>query len=71
MVNIYNRMNQEKKGNTEIKKESWVEKTEAFIDDAAEKLHQSDLYRKADISVEESTKKIFRKAGRWWGKLNK
>lgn len=71
MVNIYNRMNQEKKENTEIKKESWVEKTEAFIDDAAEKIHQSDLYRKADKSVEDATKKIFRKAGRWWGKLNR
>jgi hypothetical protein len=60
-----------KKESTEVKKESWVEKTEAFIDDAAEKLHQSDLYRKADKSVEDATKKIFRKAGKWWGKLNK
>jgi hypothetical protein len=62
-------MNQEKKENTEGKKESWIEKTEAFIDNAAEKIHQSDLYHKADKSVEDATKKIFRKAGRWWGKL--
>jgi hypothetical protein len=64
-------MNQEKEESTEGKKEGWIEKTEAFIDDAAEKIHQSDLYRKADQSVEDATKKIFRKAGKWWGKFNK
>jgi hypothetical protein len=46
----------------------WIERTEAFIDEAADKIHQSDTYRKAGKSVESATKKIFRQAGKWWGK---
>lgn len=53
------------------KVEKWVGKTETLIDDAAEKIHQSETYRKADQSVEKATKKIFRQAGRWWGKSEK
>lgn len=58
-----------KKKDTLKKDESWIEKTEAFIDEAADKIHKSDTYRKADESLEQVTKKLFRKAGRWWGKL--
>ena len=46
----------------------WINKAEEFIDDAAEKIHNSETYRKADKSVEKATKKLFRKAGRLWGK---
>ncbi|MDD2381373.1 MAG: hypothetical protein WCY58_00910 [Mariniphaga sp.] len=46
----------------------WVDKAEKYIDESAEKIYNSDTYRKADKSFEEVTKKIFRKAGRWWGK---
>ncbi len=46
----------------------WIDKAEEFIDDAADKIHQSDAYRKAGKSVESATKKIFRQAGKWWGK---
>jgi len=49
--------------------ESWIEKAEAKIDETAEKIHQSEAYRKADKKLEEATKKLFRQAGRWWGKL--
>ena len=47
----------------------WIDKAEAIIDEAAEKVHQSDAYRKAGKTAEEATKAIFRKAGRWWGKI--
>lgn len=68
----------EKKSNPvpENKKESfqdradqWVDKAETFIDNAAEEIHKSKTYRKADQSVEKATKQLFRKAGRWWGKM--
>ncbi len=52
-----------------VKKEgNWIDKAEAKIDEAAEKAHQSETYRKLDKKLEETTKKLFRKAGRWWGK---
>lgn len=51
------------------KDEKWLDKAEAKIDEAAEKIHQSEAYRKADKKMEEVTKKLFRKAGRWWGKM--
>ena len=47
---------------------SWVEKAEDWMDETAEKIHESKTYRKADQSVEKAAKKLFRKAGRWWGK---
>lgn len=46
----------------------WINKAEEFIDDAADKIHQSDAYRKAGKSMESVTKKVFRQAGKWWGK---
>ncbi len=46
----------------EKKDQNWIEKTEAKIDETAEKIHKSEAYHKAD-------KKLFRKAGRLWGKL--
>ena len=63
-----NKKPEKKKENSQDKAETWIDKTEAFIDDAAEKIHKSDTYRKADKSVEKVTKNIFRKAGRLWGK---
>ncbi|MDX8337873.1 hypothetical protein SLH46_01680 [Draconibacterium sp. IB214405] len=47
----------------------WIDRAEAKIDEAAEKIHQSETYRKADEKLEDVTKKLFRKAGRLWGKL--
>lgn len=57
--------------NTPKKKKQgdWIDKAEAKIDETAEKIHNSEAYRKADKKLEEATKKLFRKAGRWWGKL--
>ena len=60
---------QEKEQETiQNKSVTWIEKTEEFIDDAAEKLHQSETYRKAGKSAEKVTKKLFRQAGKLWGK---
>jgi len=50
------------------KEESWIDKANDFLDEKAEQIHQSETYKKADESVEKATKKLFRKAGRLWGK---
>jgi hypothetical protein len=59
---------EKKEVSTPDKKTKWVDKAEAFMDEAAEKIHQSEVYIKAGKSVESATKKIFREAGKWWGK---
>ena len=59
---------QEKKDKRENDK-TWIEKAEDWMDDTADKLHESETYQKADQKLEDLTKKLFRKAGRWWGKL--
>ncbi len=46
-----------------------IEKAEDFMDEAAEKIHKSETYRKAGNSIEKATLSLFRKAGKWWGKL--
>ncbi len=68
-------MEQEKKGEPEKKKENvqekaknWIGKTEEFIDETTDKIHESKTYGKAGKSLENATIKIFRKAGRLWGK---
>lgn len=66
-----NQTSEKKKENLQDKANQWVDKAEAFIDGAAEDIHKSDTYRKADQSVEKVTKLIFRKAGKWWGKFGK
>lgn len=66
-----NKKEENKKENIRDTKEGWIEKTEKFIDEASEKIHKSETYRKADKSVEKATKKIFRQAGRWWGKTER
>lgn len=59
---------EKKKENLEPKTDSWIEKAEKVIDDAAEKIHSSDTYKKADQAAEKATKSIFRQAGKLWGK---
>jgi len=59
---------EKKKESIQDKADQWINKTEEFIEDAAEKIHESETYRKADQSIEKATKKLFRKAGRLWGK---
>jgi hypothetical protein len=64
-----NKTTEKNDGHSGEKPSKWIEKTEAWIDEAAEKLHESEAYRKADQKLESATKKLFRQAGRWWGKL--
>ncbi|MDD4108616.1 MAG: hypothetical protein PHH93_07850 [Prolixibacteraceae bacterium] len=63
-----NKEPEKEKENTQNKTKDWIAKAEKFIDDTTEKIHNSETYRKADKSVEKATKKIFRQAGRLWGK---
>ncbi|WP_372950910.1 hypothetical protein [Mariniphaga sp.] len=58
----------EKKETTQKKYDNWIEKAEEFIDETAEKIHQSNAYKKADQTAEKATKKLFREAGKLWGK---
>lgn len=51
------------------KAEELVDKLEDKIDEATEKAYNSDTYKKASQSAEKATLSLFRKAGRWWGKL--
>lgn len=62
---------EKKKESIQDKADQLVGKAETFIDEAAEKIHKSETYRKADQSLEKATRHIFRKAGKWWGKLGK
>ncbi len=63
-----NQESEKKKETIQDKTEEWIDKAEEFMDETAEKMLESDFYRKADQSVGKASKKIFRKAGRWWGK---
>ncbi len=63
-----NRKPEKKKENFQEKADQWIDKAEEFIDETTEKIHKSNAYHKTGQSVEKATKKIFRKAGRWWGK---
>ena len=64
-----NNSKQDKKEEIKSDKTSgWIDKAEALIDETAEIIHQSDAYRQAGKSVESATKKMFRQAGKWWGK---
>jgi hypothetical protein len=66
MENDENRRPEEK--TFQDKAEQWIDKAEEFMDDTADKIHESETYRKANKSVENATIKLFRKAGRLWGK---
>jgi hypothetical protein len=46
-----------------------INKAEEFIDEAADKIYNSETYKKAGDTMEKATLGIFRKAGKWWGKL--
>lgn len=66
--NNNNQEPEKKEENTTDKTDQWINKAEAFIDKTTEKIHQSDAYRETGKAVETATKKMFRQAGKWWGK---
>jgi hypothetical protein len=46
-----------------------IDKTEELIDKTTDKIYNSKPYQKAGKSMEKTTLSLFRKAGKWWGKL--
>jgi hypothetical protein len=46
-----------------------MDKAEDFMDDTTQKIITSEPYKKAGNTMEKATIDLFRKAGRWWGKL--
>ena len=63
-------MEEEKKKNSAVGiTDKMIEKAEDFMDEAAEKVYNSEPYQKAGKTMEKATLSLFRKAGKWWGKL--
>jgi hypothetical protein len=60
---------EKKKGFVDGITDKLIDKAEDFIDETAEKIHKSETYKKAGKSMEKTTLSLFRKAGKWWGKL--
>jgi hypothetical protein len=46
-----------------------IDKAEELIDETTDKIYNSETYKKAGDTMEKATLSLFRKAGRWWGKL--
>jgi hypothetical protein len=46
-----------------------IDKAEELIDKTTDKIYNSEPYQKAGKSMEKTTLSLFRKAGKWWGKL--
>jgi hypothetical protein len=60
---------EKKKGFVDGITDKMIEKAEDFMDEAADKIYKSEPYKKAGNSMEKATLSLFRKAGKWWGKL--
>ena len=60
---------EKKKGFVDGITDKLIDKAEDFIDETAEKIHKSEAYKKAGKSMEKATLNLFRKAGKYWGKL--
>lgn len=58
-----------KKGKVEGFTDKMIDKAEDFIDETTDKIYKSEPYKKAGKSMEKTTLSLFRKAGKWWGKL--
>ena len=59
-----------KKEKVQDKADKWVKKAEEIIEDTSDKIYKSDTYKKADKYIDKTTKKVFRKAGKLWGKTD-
>jgi len=63
-------MEEEKKNDPAVGiADKMINKAEEFIDETADKIYNSETYKKAGDTMEKATLSIFRKAGKWWGKL--
>lgn len=57
------------KEHLQAKTDELLDKLEDKIDETTDKMYQSETYKKASQTTEKATLSLFRKAGRWWGKL--
>lgn len=60
---------EKKKGFVDGITDKLIDKAEELIDDTADKIYKSEPYQKAGKSMEKAILNLFRKAGKWWGKL--
>ena len=60
---------EKKKGFVDGITDKLIDKAEEMIDETTDKIYKSEPYQKAGKSMEKATLSLFRKAGRWWGKL--
>ena len=60
---------EKKKGFVDGITDKLIDKAEELIDETTDKIYNSESYQKAGKTMEKATLSIFRKAGRWWGKL--
>jgi len=60
---------EKKKGFVDGITDKLIDKAEDFIDETTDKIYNSEPYQKAGKTMEKATLSIFRKAGKWWGKL--
>ena len=64
-----NNETEKKKGKVDEFTDKMIDKAEELIDETADKIYNSETYKKAGNSMEKTTLSLFRKAGKWWGKL--
>ncbi|KAF0237528.1 MAG: hypothetical protein FD181_1766 [Prolixibacteraceae bacterium] len=64
-----NVIEKKKKGFVDGITDKLIDKAEELIDETTNKIYKSEPYRKAGESMEKVTLGLFRKAGKWWGKL--
>ncbi len=60
---------EKKKGTVDGLTDKLIDKAEELIDETADKIYKSEPWKKAGNSMEKTTLSLFRKAGKWWGKL--
>ena len=60
---------EKKKGVVDGLTDKLIDKAEDFIDETTDKIYNSEPYKKAGKSMEKTTLSLFRKVGKWWGKL--
>ncbi len=54
--------------NIQEKEKNWIDKTEKYMDETADKIYESKTYENVGKTLEIATLSIFRQAGKWWGK---
>jgi len=66
---VKNNEEEKKKGFVDGITDKLIDKTEELIDETTDKIYKSETYKKAGSTMDKATISLFRKAGKWWGKL--